>query len=155
MAHFTSRRGRASPVTTALCSLGKSLLLRDKWGRRPLKRGESSVVQVLWSGQIFMSSGVVLTTGSLQYCAQRSRFHGHRLCTPPEGRCTVWFGFVSSRPKAPIFFRHPKTVRSIILDGEQRKYHNFCTYCVHGLPNTAPDVAAHTRPFRLQAVPRQ
>jgi 5-methyltetrahydropteroyltriglutamate--homocysteine methyltransferase len=23
--------------------------------------------------------------------------------------------------------------------GEQRKYHNFWTYCVHGLPNTAPD----------------
>jgi 5-methyltetrahydropteroyltriglutamate--homocysteine methyltransferase len=27
----------------------------------------------------------------------------------------------------------------IITDGEQRKYHNFWTYCVHGLPNTAPD----------------
>src|SRR6266403_66322 len=27
----------------------------------------------------------------------------------------------------------------VITDGEQRKYHNFCTYCVHGLPNTAPD----------------
>ena len=26
-----------------------------------------------------------------------------------------------------------------VTDGEQRKYHNFCTYCVHGLPNTAPD----------------
>jgi 5-methyltetrahydropteroyltriglutamate--homocysteine methyltransferase len=27
----------------------------------------------------------------------------------------------------------------IITDGEQRKYHNFWTYAVHGLPNTAPD----------------
>lgn len=27
----------------------------------------------------------------------------------------------------------------VITDGEQRKYHNFWTYCVHGLPNMAPD----------------
>src|ERR671915_2335435 len=27
----------------------------------------------------------------------------------------------------------------VITDGEQRKYHNFWTYPVHGLPNTAPD----------------
>jgi 5-methyltetrahydropteroyltriglutamate--homocysteine methyltransferase len=27
----------------------------------------------------------------------------------------------------------------VITDGEQRKYHNFWTYCVHGLPNTAPN----------------
>src|SRR5437660_7694306 len=27
----------------------------------------------------------------------------------------------------------------VVTDGEQRKYHNFATYCVHGLPNTAPD----------------
>src|SRR5688572_1156348 len=27
----------------------------------------------------------------------------------------------------------------VISDGEQRKYHNFWDYCVHGLPNTAPD----------------
>src|ERR1700722_10206949 len=39
----------------------------------------------------------------------------------------------------------------IITDGEQRKYHNFATYCVDGLPNTAPDgfkllfAAGHTR----------
>jgi 5-methyltetrahydropteroyltriglutamate--homocysteine methyltransferase len=52
----------------------------------------------------------------------------------------------------------------VITDGEQRKYHNFWTYCVHGLPNTAPDgfkipfSAGHTRrmlrltsgPFRYQ-----
>ncbi len=27
----------------------------------------------------------------------------------------------------------------VISDGEQRKYHNFWTYSVHGLPNSAPD----------------
>jgi len=27
----------------------------------------------------------------------------------------------------------------VITDGEQRKYHNFWTYCVHGLENTAQD----------------
>src|SRR5580658_9504622 len=52
----------------------------------------------------------------------------------------------------------------VITDGEQRKYHNFLTYCVHGMPNTAPDgfkipfSAGHVRrvprltagPFRYQ-----
>lgn len=52
----------------------------------------------------------------------------------------------------------------VITDGEQRKYHNFWTYCVHGSPNTAPDgfqipfAAGHTRrmprltraPFRYE-----
>lgn len=39
----------------------------------------------------------------------------------------------------------------VITDGEQRKYHNFWTYCVHGLDNTAPEgfkipfAAGHTR----------
>lgn len=39
----------------------------------------------------------------------------------------------------------------VITDGEQRKYHNFWTYSVEGLPNTAPDgfqipfAAGHTR----------
>jgi 5-methyltetrahydropteroyltriglutamate--homocysteine methyltransferase len=39
----------------------------------------------------------------------------------------------------------------VITDGEQRKYHNFWTYSVQGLPNTAPDgfkipfAAGHTR----------
>ncbi len=27
----------------------------------------------------------------------------------------------------------------VVTDGEQRKYHNFASYCVEGLPNTAPD----------------
>ena len=52
----------------------------------------------------------------------------------------------------------------VVTDGEQRKYHNFWTYAVHGLANTAPDgfripfAAGHTRrmlrltagPFRYQ-----
>ena len=33
----------------------------------------------------------------------------------------------------------------VITDGEQRKYHNFWTYSVHGLPNTDPD--GFTIPF--------
>ena len=50
----------------------------------------------------------------------------------------------------------------VITDGEQRKYHNFWTYCVQGLPNTAPDgfkipFAAGTRPanaaFDARTVP--
>ena len=47
--------------------------------------------------------------------------------------------------------RFEETGSPIITDGEQRKYHNFWTYCVHGLKNTAPDgfkipfAAGHTR----------
>ncbi|MGZ5149472.1 MAG: 5-methyltetrahydropteroyltriglutamate--homocysteine methyltransferase [Burkholderiales bacterium] len=47
--------------------------------------------------------------------------------------------------------RFEATASPVITDGEQRKYHNFWTYCVHGLPNTAPDgfkipfAAGHTR----------
>jgi 5-methyltetrahydropteroyltriglutamate--homocysteine methyltransferase len=33
----------------------------------------------------------------------------------------------------------------VVTDGEQTKYHNFATYCVHGLANTAPD--GFTIPF--------
>ena len=57
-----------------------------------------------------------------------------------------------------------ETGSPVITDGEQRKYHNFWTYCVHGLPNMRPDgfaipfAAGHTRrmprltegPFRYQ-----
>src|SRR5687767_9408174 len=32
-----------------------------------------------------------------------------------------------------------RTGSPVITDGEQRKYENFWTYSVHGLPNTAPD----------------
>jgi 5-methyltetrahydropteroyltriglutamate--homocysteine methyltransferase len=35
--------------------------------------------------------------------------------------------------------RMEATGSTVISDGEQRKYHNFLTYCVHGSPNTAPD----------------
>ena len=35
--------------------------------------------------------------------------------------------------------RFEATGSPVITDGEQRKYHNFWTYCVHGLPNAAPD----------------
>jgi 5-methyltetrahydropteroyltriglutamate--homocysteine methyltransferase len=60
--------------------------------------------------------------------------------------------------------RFEATGSPVITDGEQRKYHNFWTYCVQGLPNTDPDgfkipfTAGHTRrmprltagPFRYQ-----
>jgi 5-methyltetrahydropteroyltriglutamate--homocysteine methyltransferase len=35
--------------------------------------------------------------------------------------------------------RFEATGSPVISDGEQRKYHNFWTYGVHGLPNVAPD----------------
>ena len=47
--------------------------------------------------------------------------------------------------------RFEATGSPVITDGEQRKYHNFWTYCVHGLPNTDPNgfkipfAAGHTR----------
>jgi len=61
--------------------------------------------------------------------------------------------------------RFEATGSPVITDGEQRKYHNFWTYAVNGLPNTAPDgfripfAAGHVRrmlrltagPFRYNA----
>jgi 5-methyltetrahydropteroyltriglutamate--homocysteine methyltransferase len=41
--------------------------------------------------------------------------------------------------------RFEATGSPVVTDGEQWKYHNFATYCVHGLPNTAPD--GFTIPF--------
>jgi 5-methyltetrahydropteroyltriglutamate--homocysteine methyltransferase len=47
--------------------------------------------------------------------------------------------------------RFEATGSPVVTDGEQRKYHNFWTYCVQGLPNTAPGgfaipfAAGHTR----------
>ena len=47
--------------------------------------------------------------------------------------------------------RFEATGSPVITDGEQRKYHNFWTYCVHGLDNTVPEgfkipfAAGHTR----------
>jgi 5-methyltetrahydropteroyltriglutamate--homocysteine methyltransferase len=35
--------------------------------------------------------------------------------------------------------RFEATGSPVVTDGEQRKYHNFWTYCVHGLPNTSPE----------------
>ncbi|HYL25986.1 MAG TPA: 5-methyltetrahydropteroyltriglutamate--homocysteine methyltransferase, partial [Burkholderiales bacterium] len=35
--------------------------------------------------------------------------------------------------------RFEATGSPVVTDGEQWKYHNFATYCVHGLGNTAPD----------------
>src|SRR5438270_4811265 len=35
--------------------------------------------------------------------------------------------------------RFEATGSPVVTDREQRKYHNFCTYCVHGLPNMAQD----------------
>jgi 5-methyltetrahydropteroyltriglutamate--homocysteine methyltransferase len=56
--------------------------------------------------------------------------------------------------------RFEETGSPVVTDGEQRKYHNFWTYSVHGLPNTAPDgfkipfSAGHTRRMpRLTAGP--
>ena len=40
--------------------------------------------------------------------------------------------------------RFEATGSPVITDGEQRKYHNFWTYCVHGLPNT-PRTASRSR----------
>src|ERR1044071_350342 len=56
--------------------------------------------------------------------------------------------------------RFEATGSPVVTDGEQRKYHNFWTYCVHGLENTASDgfkipfSAGHTRRMlRLTAGP--
>jgi 5-methyltetrahydropteroyltriglutamate--homocysteine methyltransferase len=60
--------------------------------------------------------------------------------------------------------RFEATGSPVITDGEQRKYHNFWTYCVHGMPNMSADgfripfAAGHVRrmprltrgPFRYQ-----
>lgn len=48
--------------------------------------------------------------------------------------------------------RFEATGSPVITDGEQRKYHNFWTYCVHGLPNMAPD--GFKIPFRAGHVRR-
>lgn len=56
--------------------------------------------------------------------------------------------------------RFEETGSPVVTDGEQRKYHNFWTYAVEGLPNTAPDgfaipfAAGHVRRMkRLTAGP--
>ena len=42
----------------------------------------------------------------------------------------------------------------VITDGEQPKYHNFASYCVHGLPNFAPDGFALTFTHHVRRWPR-
>ncbi len=56
--------------------------------------------------------------------------------------------------------RFEATGSAVITDGEQRKYHNFWTYCVQDLPNAAADgfkipfSAGHVRRMpRLQSGP--
>lgn len=56
--------------------------------------------------------------------------------------------------------RFEATGSPVITDGEERRYHNFWTYCVHGLPNMAADgfkipfTAGHVRRMpRLTAGP--
>lgn len=56
--------------------------------------------------------------------------------------------------------RFEATGSPVVTDGEQRKYHNFWTYSVHGMPNMGPDgfripfTAGHTRRMpRLRAGP--
>src|SRR6202041_2885205 len=56
--------------------------------------------------------------------------------------------------------RFEATGSPVVTDGEQRKYQNFGTYCVEGLPNTAPGgfklpfAAGHVRRLpRLTAGP--
>src|ERR1700678_2436267 len=48
--------------------------------------------------------------------------------------------------------RFEATGSPVITDGEQRKFHNFWTYGVEGLPNTAPD--GFTIPFAAGHVRR-
>ena len=68
-------------------------------------------------------------------------------------------GDVDDAALAPLFddavrdtiARFEATGSPVLTDGEPRKYHNFWDYCVHGLPNMAPDgfkipfAAGHTR----------
>jgi 5-methyltetrahydropteroyltriglutamate--homocysteine methyltransferase len=61
---------------------------------------------------------------------------------------------------ADTIARFEATGSPMVTDGEQRKYHNFWTYSVHGLANTLPDgfripfAAGHTRRMpRLTAGP--
>jgi 5-methyltetrahydropteroyltriglutamate--homocysteine methyltransferase len=56
--------------------------------------------------------------------------------------------------------RFERTGSPVVTDGEQRKYHNFWDYCVHGSPNMAPDgfkipfAAGHVRRMpRLTSAP--
>jgi 5-methyltetrahydropteroyltriglutamate--homocysteine methyltransferase len=91
---------------------------------------------------------------------------------PPELIEAIERGSIADPDLDPLFdaaiqdtiARFEATGSPMITDGEQRKYENFWTYSVRGLPNTAPDgfripfAAGHTRrmprltkgPFRYQ-----
>ena len=56
------------------------------------------------------------------------------------------------RAVAETIAQFEATGSPVITDGEQWKNHNFWTYCVHGLPNTAPD--GFRIPFRAGHVRR-
>jgi 5-methyltetrahydropteroyltriglutamate--homocysteine methyltransferase len=66
---------------------------------------------------------------------------------PPELIEAVEAGSISDPNMDPLYEAAVKdtierleaTGSPLITDGEQRKYHNFWTYSVHGLTNTAPD----------------
>ena len=94
-------------------------------------------------------------------------FPGLRPCsTPsPSGGVRTLASSRSTRPRSEdTIAQFEATGSPVVTDGEQRKYHNFWTYPVHGLANTAPDgfripfAAGHTRrmprltagPFRYQ-----
>jgi 5-methyltetrahydropteroyltriglutamate--homocysteine methyltransferase len=87
---------------------------------------------------------------------------------PPELIAAVTAGDGADPALEPLYdeairdtiSRFEATGSPVITDGEQRKYHNFWTYCVQGMPNTAPDgfkipfVAGHVRRMpRLTAGP--
>lgn len=66
---------------------------------------------------------------------------------PPDLIAAVEGGAISERDLDALYedavrdtvARFEATGSTVISDGEQRKYQNFLTYCVHGSPNTAPD----------------
>lgn len=72
---------------------------------------------------------------------------------PPELIAAVENGSISDPATHQLYLdatrdtieRFEATDSPVITDGEQRKFHNFWTYSVHGLPNTAPD--GFTIPF--------
>ena len=72
---------------------------------------------------------------------------------PPELIAAVENGTISDPASHQLYLdatrdtieRFEATESPVITDGEQRKFHNFWTYSVHGLANTAPD--GFTIPF--------
>jgi 5-methyltetrahydropteroyltriglutamate--homocysteine methyltransferase len=71
--------------------------------------------------------GSIPRPGALIEAAQRERVDDPHVVSLYEG---------AVRDTIELF---KATESPVISDGEQTKYHNFWTYCVQGLPNTAPD----------------